>query len=451
MSNDSTRKRRPRKAADRPKKPYPDFPLTPHPSGAWQKKIRGKIHYFGKWARRVNGKLVRVEGDGWKEALEAYKAVADDLHAGRTPRVKADGLTVAELCNRFLTAKQRQWEAGEISSRMFEPVAGSEPPKAKGEYPVTTDRLISQFGGTRLVDDLAADDFEAVRNHLAKQYGPVRLGNEIQKVRSVFKYGFEAGLIDKPVRYGPQFKKPSAGVLRRHRAKNGEKMLEAAEVRRLLDALAGKQVETGRTDAGTGAPETITLRPDPSLRAMILLGVNGGFGNHDCATLPRSAVDLDAGWVNYPRPKTGIPRRCPLWPETVAALREGIAVRPEPRQEEAAGLVFVTTRGRPWLSRGIANPVSVAARDVMKAVGIHRDGIGFYTLRHVFRTVADDARDPVAIDLIMGHADPSMGGHYRERVEDGRLRAVADHVRRWLFGGTPDGRGVLPAKIDCGG
>src|SRR5215831_16235368 len=120
MSKDSTRKRRSRKVADRPKKPYPDFPLTPHASGAWQKKIRGKIHYFGKWAKRVNGKLVRIEGDGWEEALEAYKAVADDLHAGRTPRVKTDGLTVADLCNRFLTAKQRQQTAGEIGSRMFQ-------------------------------------------------------------------------------------------------------------------------------------------------------------------------------------------------------------------------------------------------------------------------------------------------------------------------------------------
>jgi integrase len=426
MSSKFSRKGRSRKAADRPKKPYPDFPLTPHPSGAWQKKIRGKIHYFGKWARRVNGKLVRIEGDGWKEALEEYKTVADDLHAGRTPRVKADGLTVADLCNRFLTAKLHQREAGEISARMFD------------EYKATTDRLVSTFGKTRLVDDLAADDFEALRDGMAKQWGPVRLGNEIQKVRTVFKYGFEAGVIERPVRYGPQFKKPSAGVLRRHRAKSGERMLEAAEVRRMLDALAGTQVESGRTDEETGESETVTVQPNPALRAMVLLGVNCGLGNHDCALLPLSALDLDGGGLSFPRPKTGIPRRCPLWPETVAALREAIAARPEPRQEEAAGLVFVTTRGRPWLSRGIANPVSVATRDLMKRVGIPDDGIGFSTLRHVFRTVADAARDPVAIDLIMGHTDPSMGGHYRERVEDARLKAVAEHVRAWLFGGTSD-------------
>jgi hypothetical protein len=38
------------------------------------KKIRKQIHYFGAWARRLEGVLIRVEGDGWKEAPEEYKA-----------------------------------------------------------------------------------------------------------------------------------------------------------------------------------------------------------------------------------------------------------------------------------------------------------------------------------------------------------------------------------------
>src|SRR5262249_36100267 len=88
--SDSTTPPRHRKP-NRPKKADPDFPLTPHASGAWQQKIRGKIYYFGKWARRINGKLERVPGDGWEEALALYKSQADDLHAGRTPRVYGFG------------------------------------------------------------------------------------------------------------------------------------------------------------------------------------------------------------------------------------------------------------------------------------------------------------------------------------------------------------------------
>jgi integrase len=397
--SDSTPRPRKRKA-DRPKKPYPDFPLTPHPCGAWQKKIRGRIYYFGRWGRVVNGKMERIPGDGWQAALEEYQRVADDLHAGRTPRVNWDCLTVAELCNRFLTAKLRKLEAGELGAQAFE------------DYRLTTDLIVSAFGNCRPVADLAADDFEKLRATMAERWGPVRLGNTITRVKSIFKYALDNGLLDKPVRCGAQFAKPDQAVLRRHTAKRGELMLEADQLRALL------------------------REARQPLKAMILLGINAGFGNADCATLPLSAVYLDAGWLDYPRPKTGIPRRCPLWPETVGAIREALAARPTPRDRADAECVFLRESGLRWVRDQGSRKDDVCKKfgELLKRLGMHRARVGFYTLRHTFRTIADAARDPVASDLIMGHTDPSMGSHYRERVEDSRLQAVVDHVHAWLFG-----------------
>jgi hypothetical protein len=62
-----------------------------------------------------------------------------------------------------------------------------------------------------------------------------------------------------------------------------------------------------------------------------------------------------------------------------------------------------------------------------------RKGLGFYTLRHTIRTVADEAKDQPAADYIMGHEVPHMSSIYRETIGDARLRAVTDHVRAWLF------------------
>jgi integrase len=419
----SSSSRTSRKAPDRPKKPYPYFPLSPHGSGKWQKKIRGQVHYFGRWANWVNGKLVRVPGDGWEAALALYKEQADDLHAGRTPRVKGDGLLVKALCNHFLTAKLRKLEAGELTSRLY------------AEYRETTDMLVAAFGANRLVDDLAADDFAQLRATMAKRWGPVRLGNSITRAKSVFKYGYEAGLMERPVRYGPEFVKPDKATLRRHRAKKPAKMFEAAELRAMID---GKDVES----AGT----TVRVRADPTLRAMILLGVNCGFGNMDCAELGLAALDLDRGWIDFPRPKNGIARRCPLWPETVAALWEVIAARPKPADYPECGRVFLTTRGNAFIvitttidrEKGVARSnrkdlIGIQFKKLLDALGIHREGVGFYSLRHVFETIGGEAKDQVAVDLIMGHTDPSMAGHYRERVEDVRLKAVTDRVRAWLW------------------
>jgi integrase len=385
MPAKSTRPPRSRKSSpDRPAKPYPEFPLCPATNGRWQKKINGKSHYFGRWGRVVNGKMDRIEGDGWQEALALFKAQADDLHAGRTPRAKSDELTIRDLCNRFLTAKKHKLDAGEMTQQTFD------------ECFATAKRLADQFGGDRLVDDLAADDFESLRAEMAKRWGPVRLGNEIGRTKSVFKYAIDNRLIERPVAFGSEFRKPSKAVMRKHRADGGQRLFDAAEVRALLDAAS------------------------PQLKAMILLGINAAFGNHDCATLPTSAVDGKGGWVRFPRPKTGIERRCPLWPETVEALRAVTA---------KDGFVFAMKCSRR------ANAVTRAMGRLLHNLGINgRRGLGFYTLRHTFRTIADSQRDFPAIRIIMGHADGSIDDAYREHVDDARLKAVTDHVRNWLFG-----------------
>ncbi|QJW92583.1 hypothetical protein FTUN_0080 [Frigoriglobus tundricola] len=57
------------------------------------------------------------------------------------------------------------------------------------------------------------------------------------------------------------------------------------------------------------------------------------------------------GEIDFPRPKTDIARRCPLWPETVAALRAGWATRPKPCDFSECGRVCLTARGSASASR----------------------------------------------------------------------------------------------------
>jgi integrase len=393
----------------KPAKPYADFPLFPHATLRWAKKVRGKMHYFGSWARRVNGKLERIEGDGWQEALEQYRAVAADLHAGRTPRAtSSDGCAVRELCNRFLTSKKHLLDIKELSPRTFR------------DYFDACKIIVDKFGASRLVADLRPEDFESLKVGLPKTWGPQRRGKTIQMVRCVFRYAVDEDLVDRAVKLGKQFRPPSKKTLRLHRAENGPRMFEAAELRRILEA------------AG------------PQLKAMVLLGCNCAFGNTDVATLPQSALDLKDGWVNFSRQKTGINRRCPLWSETVTAIREAIAKRQAPVDASDSDLVFITKFGRAWVkvvqTEGADGKVNVACDDavsketskLLRKLGINGRR-SFYTLRHTFRTIADECRDQPAIDHIMGHVRDDMASVYRERISDERLKAVTDFVRNWVF------------------
>jgi integrase len=421
----STRSRR----KSKPPKPYPDFPLFAHPSGRWAKKIRQKLHYFGWW----RGTLAAP----WQTALQKYQDQRDDLHAGRTPRagVMTPGFTVQDLVNQFLASKKNALQTGELSPQSF------------GEYHAACARIVEAFGLGRLVTDLRPVDFEQLKFRFPLKWGPVRRGKVTQLIRSVFRYASEQDLIDRPVKFGAEFKRPGKKVLRVHKAKtkerNGERMFAAEELRAMVQ---------GALVVGTEGPELV--RANIPFRAMILLAANTGFGNTDTARLPLSALDLKGGWVRLARSKTGIDRRCPLWPETIELLREAISDRPKAKNEADADLVFLTQRGLPWVKvhyheeeeeghkkvRVVQDDaIAKELRKLAKQLGIDRSGVGFYAIRHGFQTVGDEAGDLVAVRFLMGHADDAddMSAHYRERISDDRLRAVVGHIHDWLFADEP--------------
>lgn len=378
----------------KPSKPYVGFPLTIHPSGRFCKKIRGTTYYFGSWA------------DGWQKALDRYNRERDYLHNGQAPP-PTDGLTVKQMVNDFLNAKRAKVESGEIS------------PRSLADYITTCERVAKVFTPGRMVETLRPDDFAKLRTDLSngkrkQSRGAVSVSNDVGRTRSLFKYAFDMGWLATPVRFGPEFKKPSKKIIRKQRRHNGSRAFTADELRKLL--------------ANATQP----------LRAMIWLAINCGFGQSDLSSLPISAVDLKGGWINFPRPKTGADRRCPLWLPTQLALAEWLQRRPESKDAADAGLVFLTRCRTRWCK---VDPTTGQADDaiskefakLLKRLGMKRAGVQFYALRRTFRTIADSTLDQPAARLIMGHIDSGIEDHYREFVLDARLQNVVDYVFAWLF------------------
>lgn len=192
------------------------------------------MHYFVPW-------------DNSDAALSKYLDKRDDLHSGRKPRVKTDGLTVRELLNRFMPAKQRLLDPKEIAPRSFD------------GYHETCRWVGEKFGLSRLATDLTAEDFEELRCEFSRDRSPNSMAGDVQRVRTLFKWGYESGLLDRPVRFGPGFKKPSKKVLREARHAKGPRMFEPVQTHALLSLAS------------------------PQLKAMFLLGVNCGFGNAERA------------------------------------------------------------------------------------------------------------------------------------------------------------------------
>ncbi len=253
--------------AAKPNKPYPEFPLTAHPKGQWCKKIRGKVHYFGRWE----------DPEG---SVEKYKRQRTALESGLEPDDETitydlSRLTVEALCNLFLDFKLNEVESGELAQPTYD------------NYQSFIRRILKELGRSKLVEDIRPSDFERLKRsfgkpkpQLSKEGKVIRPAKDsvshksietiVSHCRAVFNWGAKNYYIKVPMAklWGTKFDKPKRKTLRKERNARPQKTASRDEINRLV------------------------LHANPTMKAMILLGVNCGFGNTDVSCLEFSHLDL---------------------------------------------------------------------------------------------------------------------------------------------------------------
>jgi integrase len=415
---------------NKPEKPYPEFPLYPHGNGQWAAKVNGKREYFGpwsdpdaalkrydarvtpggkpaksgplyrhasgQWAKKINGQTVYF-GNDKAEARRRLK----DMEGNGQVQAAPGQLTLLELVNRFLTTKKNQVAQKRLKQRTWD------------DYKEVCDMLIEQFGENRAVASLGPTDFESLLDayNSDSPKGLVSIADIIIRVRAVFNYGSRNGHHG-PVTFGDAFRKPSKAELRKERQSKPKKLFEPGEIRALL------KVAT------------------PALKAMILLAVNCGFNNRDCAVLEERYIDFDKRWIDYGRPKTGVHRRAPLWKATVKAIQAALKARPKPKDDEHKDRVFITKFGDTWEAQSaITGEIAKLIKPLRDRALKQNRRLCFGALRHTFQTIGNRARDKDATRCIMGHSPlvGDMSAEYTEELpDDARLRSVVNYVWGWL-------------------
>ncbi len=191
--------------------------------------------------------------------------------------------------------------------------------------------------------------------------------------------------------------------------------------------------------------EKLLAAADVTDSALVLLGLNCGFGNSDIGTLKLKDVDLEAGLISHPRPKTGVERDFILWPETVEILQEYLDHhRGKPRFKDSDKLFFVSRKGFPLCWQELKEDGKVRRSDAIKLrferlckrAGVERKyGVGFYIIRHTYATMIGSAsKDFREVQAALGQITIQQQEVYRH---DRAIKAQqAQHRLRGELAGT---------------
>ncbi|MGN6136164.1 MAG: tyrosine-type recombinase/integrase [Aureliella sp.] len=365
-------------------KPCPEFPLTPTGHGYWKKIIRGTSYTFGeRWCSA-------------EDALKAYEKDREAIERGLPRESVVEPTSLKDALDMFLEAKLTLVPKKQLAMRTWK------------DYETECKHVIKILPARTQLHNLGPNHFQAL---LASYDGsPTTVTNHMIRAEVAFNWIEER--FNTTLNKGGVFKKPSATAIRKHKAATAKGLIPPSQIMKLIEHAK-----------------------NPQIKAMLWLAINCGFGNADVGQLPLETLlrRFKDGWIEYPRPKTGMARAAKLWPESVAALKEVIGRRQK-------GLVFLTKYGNPWSTDSKASAISsevAKIRDKLIKEGHELNSrLNFYDCRRMFQTIAGNAGDESAVRFVMGHVagKNDMSAIYNQGFLDTRLIRIADAVKEWLLG-----------------
>jgi integrase len=349
--------------------------LNRRKDGLFQKKIDGQLHYFG----RANGS----ESQARKELIEFLR-----LRENGVPQVARADVPLHEIANRY---------AADVKQRVQ--------PATFDDYDAAIKSFVSILGRDTCDTQLTASHFGKVRDAWDERFGSVRLGNQIQAIRTMFRWAVDNLIIERIPAYGNRFDKPTATEQRiEARAtvdRRGHRKFSAGDIAKILAAAKG------------------------DLKTFVLLALNGGMYSVDISDLAWEHIKNEGNlWiVDRLRAKTKIPQRFPMWPEVAKRFAT---------MHRSTGRIFSTVHGNAWNNRRHKDSIALTFRRLVQALGIHRKGVGFGSFRHTHVSAVGDHSDGVAARVVRGHLVEGVVKHY-DIPENKRLKSVTDLARRRLL------------------
>ena len=148
------------------------FPLTLHSTGQYCKKIKGKIHYFGK---------------DKKQALERYLEQAAFLHNGKAEMFKTTNgnITLKSLCNIYLQHQQAKAASTEITIRHH------------ADQISCLKKFMSFIGQHRKINEISTLDLQNYKRKLRRAYNSAhRMNLHISIMKTMFHWARKNDILD---------------------------------------------------------------------------------------------------------------------------------------------------------------------------------------------------------------------------------------------------------------